>query len=111
MMSMGHTYTLVLASVTKWALQREMPTEMRLDFLSHLEKMTDNVLTPEIIAMVAPIDNDGLELFTEAMKLGYGPRSPCAFNVLYEKFGVFAALNPSLQRAYNEACRPWSKSA
>jgi len=28
-----------------------------------------------------------------------------------EKFEVFASLNPSLQRAYDEACRPWSKSA
>lgn len=110
MISMGHRYTLVFASVTKWALQGEMPTEMRLDFLSHLEKMTDNVLTPEIIAMVEPIDKDGLELYTEAVKLGYGG-SPDAFSVLDQKFDVFAALNPSLRRAYDEACRPWRKSA
>jgi hypothetical protein len=117
MMSMGHTYGLVMISVTKWCLRGEMPPQMRLEFLDHLEKQVDSVLTPSVIAIVEPIDNKGLELYREAMKLGFGrdwssgPRPPCVWDVLYEKFDVFAALNPSLQRARDEACRPWSKGA
>lgn len=90
---------------------------MRLDFLSHLEKMTDHVLTPEIIALVELIDKKGFELFEEATKLGTGSnvvsgrRQPDAFDVLYKKFDVFASLNPSLQLAYDEACRPLAKAA
>ena len=114
MMSMGHKYTLVIVSVTKRALQGDMPIEMRLNFLNHLEKMTDMTLTPAVIALVEPIDNKGYELYREAMKLGFRStwapgigRQTNAFDVLYEKFDVFAALNPSLVRAYDEACRPW----
>jgi hypothetical protein len=117
MMSMGHRYTLVMASVTKWCLQSEMPPDMRLDFLSHLEKMVDGTLTPAVIALVEPIDKEGLELYSEAMKLGTDQifstpgRQPNAFDVLHQKFDVFAALNPSLRAAYDEACRPWKQSA
>lgn len=101
-MSYGHKYTLVCASLAKHALQSEMPAEMRLEFLSHLEKMVDPYLTPEIIAMVDPMDERGLELSLEAGKLGYKTR-PSALDVYAQKFDVFAALNPSLQRAYDAA--------
>jgi hypothetical protein len=114
---MGHIYSLVMISVTKRALQGEMPPAMRLEFLDHLEKQVDHILTPAIIALVDPIDDKGWELYREAMKLGFGrdwsagPRPPCVFDVLYKKFDVFATLNPSLQRAYDEACRPSQRSA
>jgi hypothetical protein len=101
-MSYGHRYTLVCASVAKHALKSEMPAEMRLQFLSLLEKMVDQWLTPEIIAMVEPIDDSGLELSMEAGKLGYRAY-PGALDVFARKFDVFAALNPSLQRAYDAA--------
>ena len=111
MMSMGHKWTLVMASAAKWALRSEMSPEMRLQFLAHLEKMTDQVLTPAVIALVEPMDAKGRELFDEAKKLGYGPSGPNFFSVLDQKFDVFAALNPSLRAAYDEACRPWTKAA
>jgi hypothetical protein len=117
-MTMGHTYTLVMASHLKWILQAEMPADMRLTFLSHLEKMVDQTLTPEILAMVEPMDERGLELWNEAAKLGFKVviepgvgRRPDAFDVLYKKFDIFASLNPSLQRAYEAACRPWATAA
>jgi hypothetical protein len=69
------------------------------------------LLTPAIIAMVDPIDEKGLEIVEEARKLGYGPLPPNMFTVLDQKFEVFAALNPSLQAAYDEACRPWMKAS
>lgn len=98
----GHRHVLVCASLAKRALQAEMPAEMRLDFLSHLERMVDQWLTSEVIAMVEPMDNRGYELFSEARKLGYLNRPSC-LDVVAQKFDVFAALNPSLQRAYDAA--------
>ncbi|MCW2219508.1 hypothetical protein M2232_003040 [Bradyrhizobium japonicum] len=89
-------------SVAKRALQGEMPADMRLDFLTHLEKMIDNVVTAEIIAMIEPMDDDGYELFREIQKLGYGPM-PNALDMLAKKFDVFARCNPSLRRAYDAA--------
>lgn len=102
-LSMGHRYSLVMATEVKQLLQGEMPPEMRLDFLSHLDKMIDHVITAEIIGMLDPMDEQGAELMKEARKLGYGLRSPNAFNVLDQKFEVFAALNPSLRTAYDKA--------
>jgi hypothetical protein len=107
MISMGHRYSLVIASMTKRVLEMEMPAATRLEFLSHLETMSDQVLTPAILALVRPMDEAGEELYTEASKLGYGPSAPNFFTVLDAKFDVFATLNPSLARAYDEACRPW----
>lgn len=104
-MSIGLKYTLVAASVAKLALKGEMPAPLRLRFLSALEKMVDGSLTAEIIAMVDPIDPRGFELTREAAKLGYLNR-PSAFDVYANKFEVFAALNPSLQRAYEAASFP-----
>ena len=101
-MSYGHRYTLVCASLAKFALKSEMPAPMRLEFLNHLEKMVDRWLTPEIIAMVEPMDERGLELSREAAKLGYKER-PSALDVYADKFDVFATLNPSLRRAYDAA--------
>jgi hypothetical protein len=51
------------------------------------------------------MDEQGVELLDEARKLGYGCLPPNMFHTLYEKFDVFAALNPSLQRAYDAAFR------
>jgi hypothetical protein len=36
----AHQYTLVLASVTKRWLLEDMPAEYRMQFLTHLDKMT-----------------------------------------------------------------------
>jgi hypothetical protein len=112
MISMGHRYTLVMASLTKWALQgSDMPPEMRLEFLGHLDKMVDQVLTPAVIALVEPMDAKGWEIYQEAQKLGYGLRGPNLFDVLDKKLDLFVTLNPSLRVAYDEACRPWTKAA
>ncbi|MCK1542209.1 hypothetical protein IVB12_09565 [Bradyrhizobium sp. 179] len=70
-MSYGHRYTLVMASLTKRCLQGKLPAEMRLEFLQHLEKMTDTWLTPEVIAIVEPMEAKGIELSEEARKLGW----------------------------------------
>jgi hypothetical protein len=99
----GHKMTLVCASLAKHALQGDMPPQMRLEFLGHLDKMVDRILTAEIIAMVEPMYSRGLELSMEAQKLG---RSK-ALDVYADKWDVFARLNPSLQRAADKAAEPW----
>lgn len=111
-MTKGHIYTLVFVSVVKRWLRSEMSADIRLEFLQHLDKMTDQWLTPGVFALVEPIDDKGQELFDEAAKLGFEivfepgvGRRIDAFDVLYEKFDVFAALNPSLQTAHDAAFR------
>jgi hypothetical protein len=99
----GHKYSMVCASITKWALQSEMPAEMRLEFLQHLDKMTDHFLTPEIIAMIEPLSKDSFEIVQEARKLSPGK----ALDVYADKFDVFAALNPSFIEAVKRANRRW----
>jgi hypothetical protein len=79
--------------LAKRALQGEMPPEMRLEFLSHLDKMVDTHLTPAVIAMVEPMCSRGLELSMEASKLGRFK----ALDVYADKFDVFARPNPSLR--------------
>ena len=97
----GYKFTLVCAGIAKHALSGEMPTEMRLDFLQHLEKMADHFLTEEVIAMVEPLSKDSLEIVNEARKLGPGK----ALDVYADKFDVFAALNPSFMEALKRASR------
>jgi hypothetical protein len=106
-LSMGHRYSLILISHVKVVLQHELSPEWRLQFLEHLEKMQDGALTPAVIALVEPMDKQGMELLEEARKLGYRGSPPNFFTVLDKKFDAFALLNPSLVRAYDEACRPW----
>jgi hypothetical protein len=102
----GAKYTLVLASLTKLALQSEnMPPAMRLEFLGHLDKMVDRALTPAVIAMVEPMCGKGFQLVAEARKLGHFK----ALDVYADKFDLFAALNPSLRAACEEASRPWAQ--
>lgn len=105
-MSYGAKYTLVSASLAKYALQSEMAAELRLEFLNHLEKMVDQYLTPEVIAMIEPMDERGFQLSREAAKLGFKGK-PSALDVYAQKFDVFAALNPSLQTAYDAAFRKY----
>jgi hypothetical protein len=99
--SRGHKYTMVCASITKWVLQGEMPVEMRLEFLQHLEKMADNFLTDEVIAIIEPLSKDSFEIVQEARKLGAGK----ALDVYADRFDVFAALNPSFNEALKRANR------
>jgi hypothetical protein len=98
--------TLVCASLAKQALQSEMPPAMRLEFLGHLDKMVDRIVTAEVIAMVEPMDSRGLEISMEAQKLGRFK----ALDVYADKWDVFAGLNPSLQRAMEKAAEPWDGS-
>lgn len=92
MITKGHRYTAVMISLTKRALIGEMPLDMRLEFLQHVETLSDQVLTPEVIAAIEPMSDDGYSIVQEAIKLGW----PAALDIFAAKFAAFAALNPSL---------------
>lgn len=95
MITRGHQYTLVMISITKLCLKGEIPPDMRLKFLQHLDKMCDQVITPEVIASIEPMCEDAYEIVQEAIKLG--PKK--ALDVYADKFEVFATLNPTLRIA------------
>jgi hypothetical protein len=93
----GNRYTLVFVSLLKRLLADEMEPSYRFRFLSWLDKCGDNWLTPEKIAAVHPMCDDGHDMFCEAKKLGPGKM----FDVFarWEVFNAFVALNPSLLTA------------
>jgi hypothetical protein len=89
----GHKYTLVIASATKRWLLEETTAEYRMQFLTHLDKMTtgDIWITAEMIGALEPMCDKGYEIVREAQKLG-----PKALDVFADVFSTFAVLNPSL---------------
>jgi hypothetical protein len=95
--AVGNRYTLVFVSLVKRLLAAEMEPAYRLRFLEWLDKCADNWLTPEAIAAVDPMCDDGFEMVHEARKLGAGKM----FDVFarWEVFNAFVALNPSLLTA------------
>ena len=95
--STGHKYTLVFISLVKNLLTKEMPANYRLRFLEWLNDCADARLTPEIIALVEPMCDDGNEMVREAMKLG--AKKALDVCAKHEVFSAFVALNPSLLHA------------
>lgn len=92
--SRGHRWTLVMISLTKKALQSDMPAAMRLEFLEHLERMSDLWLKPEYVAMVEPMCDEAYEIAEEANKLG--PAKSLDVFAEHPTFKAFCTLNPSL---------------
>jgi hypothetical protein len=93
----GHRYTLVFVSLVKRLLAAEMEPAYRLRFLEWLDKCAANWLTPETIAALHPMCDDGYEMVREAQKLGASKM----FDVFarWEVFNAFVALNPSILTA------------
>ena len=94
-MTKGYAYTLVLISLDKRLLQDEMPAWERLAILERLCKVpySDRLwLTPEMVAVVGPMDDKGYEIVNAARKLEPGK----ILDVFAEHFATFAVLNPSL---------------
>jgi hypothetical protein len=92
----GYKYSLVMVSITKRALAGDIPSEFRMKFLDHLDKLTAPSesfwLTADMIAAVEPMCDKGDELAREAQVLG----SSKFLDAYAEFFPAFAALNPSL---------------
>jgi hypothetical protein len=100
----GYQYMLVMISITKRALAGEIPSEFRMQFLEHLDKLTtpsDSLwLSADMVAAVEPMCEKGNELAREAQALGTGKslhvRSLSVFDAYAKFFPAFASLNPSL---------------
>jgi hypothetical protein len=92
----GYQYTLVMASEVKRVLMENIPTEYRLKFLEHLDRMVDRAwLTAEMIEAVEPMCDKAYEIALEAKKLPGGK----FLDVYAQNFSTFALLNPSLIEA------------
>jgi hypothetical protein len=92
--SIGERCSLVFISLVKRMLAHEIDPAYRLRFLEWLEARHQ---TPDMIAAVNPMCDDGYNLLREAMKLG----AKQALDVVsrLEVFTAFAALNPGMLTA------------
>ena len=90
-LSYGQTYCVILVSLDKRLLLRELSTRERLEILERLESF-GQILTPEAVAKVEPICDKALLMTREIMKLD----AKQALDVYAKNFPAFAALNPSL---------------
>jgi hypothetical protein len=92
----GYRYSLVVISITKRALAADIPSEFRMKFLEHLDKLTIPTdgfwLTPDMISVVAPMCDHGDELVREARALDRHK----VLDAYSKFFPAFASLNPSL---------------
>jgi hypothetical protein len=108
--TMGHRYTLVFVSLVKKHLAEDIPAYYRLKYLQWLEIRDEACFSPEVIAAVEPMCDDGYELLRETMKLG----AKKGFDMIasWEVFSAFVALNPSLLAALQQSpCYQWKRSA
>jgi hypothetical protein len=95
--TMGDKYTLVFVSLVKKHLAEDIPAHYRLKYLQWLERRDETCFSPEVIAAVEPMCDDGYELLRETMKLG--ARKGFDMIASWEVFSAFVSLNPSLLTA------------
>lgn len=100
-----HRYTLIFVSIVKRALVGEMSSAYRIRFLEWLKKCGDRWLSPDMVAAVEPMCDEGYEIVREAMKLGSGKYLDVFAS--WEVFNAFIALNPSILTAVKMSSRSW----
>lgn len=88
----GLRYVLVTIAEVKWFLSTEIPAEYRLKFLEFIDRHTD-MFTAEALALVEPMNAEGLEILKEARKLG---KKWLDIVASWEVFNAFIVLNPSM---------------
>jgi hypothetical protein len=88
----GRRYVLVAIAECKWFLSHTIPAEYRLKFLEFIDRHTD-LFTPEALALLEPMNNEGREMLKEARKLGSKWLDVVSS---WEVFNAFVALNPSM---------------
>ena len=88
----GRRYTAVMLAVVKRFLTQKVSADCRLEFLQFIERQTD-VFSVDALAQLAPIDDEGFEIYDAAMSLGSK-----GLDVLgrIDIFAALASLNPSL---------------
>jgi hypothetical protein len=110
----GYWHTLVIISAAKKVLSSySMKAGERLQFLERLNRLTDRIITGEVVAMIEPMPDVGMQIFAQARTLDRedktGDRS---FQLLTEPnvFELLLAVNPSLLAAI-ERCHQWGHAS
>jgi hypothetical protein len=98
----GRRYTMVFISIVKRHLEQELPIDVRAKLFDWLDTCGAEWLTPEAVAHIEPMCDEGYAIVREAEKLGAGK----ALDVYarHEVFSAFCALNRTLLSAI-ELCR------
>jgi hypothetical protein len=99
----GYIHLMLWASAAKRALQWEMKPGKRLKLLEKLNSLTDNYLTPEMLAIIEPMCDTQVEMMNEARSLDREDDrlGQASFDVLtsWRVFKHFRRLNQSLLAA------------
>jgi hypothetical protein len=104
MVAAGYKLFLILIALVKRALLTPgIRAHEKLEFLEGLERLPDNYLMPEMVAMIEPMCDKGYAIYAEAKRLDPpGDKTGNAsFAVLTSErvFGHFVTLNPSILNA------------
>ena len=94
-----HRNLLVLVSIAKRWLAEDIEAEFRFRYLEYFErfgKLTNGWLSAEVVTMIDPICDNGIEIWQETRGLAAQERNRMIDKP--EVFSVLAALNPSLLR-------------
>jgi hypothetical protein len=110
----GYWHTLVIISCTKTILSSySMKAGERLQILERLNRLMDATITAEVVAMIAPMPDVGMQISAEARTLDRedkaGDRS---FRLLTEPsvLELLLAVNPTLLAAI-ERCHQWDHAS
>lgn len=99
----GYLHILLLAALTKRALQEKLSVSHRLHFLEKLNCLTDDYLTPYMLSMVEPASDTEFQMIAAARSLDSpdDKAGSASFRVLSTPsvYAHFVALNPSLLAA------------
>jgi hypothetical protein len=101
LISAGHRYCLVAAAITKRILSEEgLKAGERLEWLEKLNGLTDQYITPEMLAAVEPASDVEAQIFSEAMSLPIADdHGNASFRVLTrdEVFSLFRSLHSAIE--------------
>jgi hypothetical protein len=101
----GHRMDLIAIAVAKWALQHEMPSDLKLRYLEFLEKRVDSYIRPEMVVMISPFCEKGMQIVKasgvfDRQKADLVPNFT-AWKILESQhvFGLLLKLYPSILEA------------
>ncbi|WP_157839467.1 hypothetical protein [Bradyrhizobium diazoefficiens] len=99
----GYWHDLVNIAMVKRLLKQEMPADLRLRFLEHLNAQVHSLLTLEAMQAVEPACDTAMSMIDEmkALSIDDKCRLMCKWNVM----AAFCNLNPSLIEAMKKCCQ------
>jgi hypothetical protein len=98
----GHRLNILMIAYVKHALTTlKMKAGERLHLLEKLNELADHYLTPEVIALIDPMPDPGIEMLRAAFSLDGDARFNASFDILTRDhvFLDFIRVNPSILAA------------